>query len=57
MLAFLYDRRHLEHADQITRLIDAKFDALIPTAVADAVIDAGEWNELLRALRDPRLST
>jgi len=41
--------RHLERADQITRLIDTKFDALMPTAVADAVIDAGEWNELLRA--------
>ena len=41
--------RHLERADQITRLIDTKFNALLPLAAADAVIDAGEWNELLRA--------
>jgi uncharacterized alpha-E superfamily protein len=41
--------RHLERADQITRLIDTKFNALLPTAATDAAIDAGEWNELLRA--------
>jgi uncharacterized alpha-E superfamily protein len=41
--------RHLERADQITRLIDAKFNALMPAAATDAGIDAGEWNELLRA--------
>jgi uncharacterized alpha-E superfamily protein len=40
--------RHIERADQITRLIDTKFHALMPKA-ADAAIDAGEWNELLRA--------
>lgn len=40
--------RHLERADQITRLIDTKFNALLPSA-ADATIDAGQWNELLRA--------
>ena len=40
--------RHLERADQITRLIDTKFNALMPKT-ADAAIDAGEWNELLRA--------
>ena len=39
--------RHLERTDQITRLIDIKFNALLPAA--DAVIDAGQWNELLRA--------
>ena len=41
--------RHLERTDQITRLIDTKFNALLPSATTDAVIDAGEWNELLRA--------
>jgi uncharacterized alpha-E superfamily protein len=41
--------RHLERADQITRLIDTKFNALLPDAAKDAAIDAGEWNELLRA--------
>ncbi len=41
--------RHLERADQITRLIDTKFNALLPPAATDAAIDAGEWNELLRA--------
>ena len=41
--------RHLERADQTTRLIDAKFNALMPTRAVDAAIDAGEWNELLRA--------
>jgi uncharacterized alpha-E superfamily protein len=41
--------RHLERADQITRLIDTKFNALLPAAATDAAIDAGEWNELLRA--------
>ena len=42
--------RHLERADQITRLIDTKFNALLPLAATDAVIDAGEWNELLLSL-------
>jgi uncharacterized alpha-E superfamily protein len=37
--------RHLERADQITRLIDTKFNALFPTVSTEAVIDAGEWNE------------
>jgi len=41
--------RHLERTDQITRLIDTKFNALLPSAKTDAAIDAGEWNELLRA--------
>jgi uncharacterized alpha-E superfamily protein len=41
--------RHLERADQITRLIDTKFNALLPPAATDAAIDAGEWNALLRA--------
>jgi uncharacterized alpha-E superfamily protein len=41
--------RHLERADQITRLIDTKFNALLPSTATDAAIDAGEWNELLRA--------
>ena len=41
--------RHLERTDQITRLIDTKFDALLPSVAADAAIDAGEWNALLRA--------
>ena len=41
--------RHLERTDQITRLIDTKFNALRPRAATDAAIDAGEWNALLRA--------
>lgn len=41
--------RHLERADQVTRLIDTKFNALLPAAKTEAAIDAGEWNELLRA--------
>ena len=40
---------HLERADQITRLIDIKFNALVSPAATDAAIDAGEWNVLLRA--------
>ncbi len=41
--------RHLERTDQITRLIDTKFNALLPPSANDAAIDAGEWNALLRA--------
>ena len=41
--------RHLERTDQITRLIDTKFNALMPASASDAAIDAGEWNALLRA--------
>jgi uncharacterized alpha-E superfamily protein len=41
--------RHLERADQITRLIDTKFNAIMPAARADAAVDTGQWNELLRA--------
>ena len=41
--------RHLERTDQITRLIDTKFNALLPDAATDATIDAGEFNALLRA--------
>ena len=41
--------RHLERADQITRLIDTKFNALMPSVRPDAAIDAGEWHALLRA--------
>jgi len=41
--------RHLERTDQITRLIDTKFNTLLPTEAADAELDAGEWNALLRA--------
>ncbi len=41
--------RHLERADQTTRLIDTKFDALLPATSGDATVDAGQWNELLRA--------
>lgn len=41
--------RHLERADQITRLIDTKFNALRPATATDSEIDAGQWNELLRA--------
>jgi len=41
--------RHLERADQITRLIDSRFNPLLPVAATDAAVDAGEWNALLRA--------
>jgi uncharacterized alpha-E superfamily protein len=41
--------RHLERADQITRLVDTKFNAMLSPAATDAAIDAGQWNELLRA--------
>ena len=41
--------KHIERADQITRLIDTKFNALMPTMPTDATIDAGEWNAILRA--------
>jgi uncharacterized alpha-E superfamily protein len=42
--------RYLERADQTTRLLDTRFHALVPQhEVADADIDAGAWNALLRA--------
>ncbi len=40
--------RHLERADQLTRLLDIKFNPLLGTAV-DMEVDAGQWNTLLRA--------
>ena len=40
MLAFI--ARHLERADQITRLIDIEFNALRSAAAMDAEIDAGQ---------------
>lgn len=39
--------RYLERADQTTRLLDTRFHALVPDA--EAAIDAGAWNALLRA--------
>jgi uncharacterized alpha-E superfamily protein len=42
--------RYLERADQTTRLLDTRFHSLAPrTDAADADIDAGHWNALLRA--------
>jgi len=42
--------RYLERADQTTRLLDIKFNALLPSAAtSDANVDAGQWNTLLRA--------
>jgi len=42
--------RYLERADQTTRLLDTRFHTLVPQhEVADADIDAGAWNALLRA--------
>ena len=42
--------RYLERADQTTRLLDTRFNALAPQVMAgDADIDAGHWNTLLRA--------
>lgn len=40
--------RHLERADQTTRLIDIKFGRVIDQS-ADQAVEAGEWNTLLRA--------
>ena len=42
--------RYLERADQTTRLLDTRFNALAPRSdVADPDIDAGKWHSLLRA--------
>lgn len=42
--------RCLERADQTTRLLDTRFNSLAPrNDAADADIDAGQWNALLRA--------
>jgi uncharacterized alpha-E superfamily protein len=44
--------RHIERADQTTRLLDTRFNAIVPDGVtdgADAEIDAGNWMILLRA--------
>ncbi|HVC60289.1 MAG TPA: alpha-E domain-containing protein [Acetobacteraceae bacterium] len=42
--------RYLERADQTTRLLDTRFNALAPRADAnDPDIDAGKWHALLRA--------
>jgi uncharacterized alpha-E superfamily protein len=40
--------RHLERTDQITRLLDIKFNPLLRTAT-EAELDGGQWNALLRA--------
>ena len=43
--------RHLERADQTTRLLDIKFGRLIDGHVStDQAVEAGEWNTLLRAV-------
>jgi uncharacterized alpha-E superfamily protein len=47
--------RHIERADQTTRLLDTRFNAMAPEGVtaqaagADGEIDAGNWMTLLRA--------
>ena len=42
--------RYLERADQTTRLLDTRFNAMAPRLeAADGAIDAGQWNTLLRA--------
>ena len=40
--------RHLERADQLTRLLDIKFNPLL-VAATDVGVNAGQWNTLLRA--------
>jgi uncharacterized alpha-E superfamily protein len=43
--------RYLERADQTTRLLDTRFNAIAPQLDAgDGAIDAGQWNTLLRAV-------
>ena len=43
--------RHLERADQTTRLLDIKFGRVIDgQGATDQAIEAGEWNTLLRAV-------
>ncbi|MBV9251638.1 MAG: alpha-E domain-containing protein [Acetobacteraceae bacterium] len=41
--------RHLERADQTTRLLDTRFNELAPSAGSDEG-DAGQWDALLRAV-------
>jgi uncharacterized alpha-E superfamily protein len=42
--------RYLERADQTTRLLDTRFNALVPQlGAADPDVDAGKWHALLRA--------
>lgn len=42
--------RHLERADQTTRLLDIKYHRLLPSPEAvGSAIDVGEWNALLRS--------
>lgn len=40
----------LERADQTTRLLDAKYEALLPShATVGSAVDIGQWNSLLRS--------
>ncbi len=42
--------RHIERADQITRLVDIKYHMLLPSADAvGSALDVGQWHALLRA--------
>jgi len=47
---FLQLGRHLERADQTTRLLDIKYHLLLPAiAEVNSALDTGQWNALLRA--------
>jgi uncharacterized alpha-E superfamily protein len=42
--------KHLERADQITRLVDIKYHTLLPTVAAvGSPVDISQWNAVLRA--------
>ena len=44
--------RHIERADQTTRLLDIKYAAMLPEAGADggaSLVEAAQWDTLLRA--------
>ncbi|NLI28325.1 MAG: alpha-E domain-containing protein [Acetobacter sp.] len=48
--AFYQAGKHLERADQITRLIDIKYHTLLPSSVeVGSQVDIGQWTSVLRS--------